>query len=77
MKKRVKFISQCCVCRKVRRKEGFQFTDRTRMDKWDHHKEDLEKAHKEFDVVYSHGYCDICHEDVLEEAKSKNLIKSS
>ena len=73
--KKQKFISQCCVCKKVRRKEGFRFTDRTHMDEWDHHEEDLKKLHEEFDVVYSHGYCEPCADKTIkkfdEETKQK------
>ena len=66
MKKKEKFISQCCVCKKVRRKDGFKFTNRMHMDEWNHHEEDLKKIHEEFDVVISHGMCDPCAEDWMK-----------
>ena len=69
MKKREKFISQCCLCRKVRRKDGFKFTGdkHKHMDEWDHHHEDLKEIHNEFDVIFSHGFCDDCGEKVMKE----------
>ena len=66
MKKKEKFISQCCVCKKVRRKDGFKFTDNTHMDEWGHHQQDVEKAKNTFDVVISHGICEPCAEDWLK-----------
>ena len=71
MKKRTKFISQCCVCRKVRRKEGFQFTDRTHMDEWGYHEEDMKKSHEEFDVVITHGFCKPCMQIKFDELCSE------
>ena len=67
MKKKTKFITQCASCQKVRRKEGFQFTNRSHMDEWDHHEEDLKKSHEEFDVIITHGLCDSCLKVALEE----------
>ena len=76
MNKKQKFISQCCVCKKVKRKEGYQFTDKAHMDQWDHHEEDLKKAHEEFDVIYSHTFCDDCvgeeHKKIEEHLKNKS-----
>ena len=74
MKKREKFISQCCVCKKIKRKEGFKFTgsEHEHMDEWDHHEEDLKKLHEEFDIVLSHGFCEPCADEWV-----KNLGKDS
>jgi len=70
MKKKEKFISQCCVCRKIRRKEGFKFTGdkHKHMDEWDHHEEDLKDFNKEFDVVISHGFCDPCAKEWIKNS---------
>jgi len=62
MNKKQKFISQCCICRRVRRKEGFKYTNRTHMDEWGHHHKDIEELHNEFEIVYSHGICEPCFE---------------
>ena len=62
MKKKEKMLSQCCICKKVRRKEGYKYTHRTHMDEWGHHEKDLEELHKEFDVVLSHGLCEPCYD---------------
>lgn len=67
MKKKEKFISQCCMCKKVRRKEGYNDCHRKHMDEWGHYHKDLKEMHDEYDLLYSHGYCDDCGKEVMEE----------
>lgn len=62
MNKKQKMISQCCVCKKVKRKEGFKYTHRKHMDEWGHYHEDLKELHGEYELVYSHGLCEPCFE---------------
>ena len=77
MKKKQKMLSQCCVCRKVKRKEEYKFTDRVHMDKWDHHHNDLQVLNKEFDVVFSHGYCEECIVPLKQEIEELRQIRNN
>ena len=77
MKKKQKMLSQCCVCRKVKRKDEYKFTDRIHMDKWDHHHSDLKVLNKEFDVVFSHGYCEECLEPLKQEIEELRKIRNN
>ena len=57
-----KIISQCCVCKRTKRKDEFKFSDRKHMDEWGHH-EDIPHIEKEFDVLFSHGLCEECYDN--------------
>jgi hypothetical protein len=65
--KREKYISECCICHKIKRKEGFIYTNKTHMDAWGHYHDDLKDLRKEFNIIISHGFCPECHDHVMEE----------
>lgn len=71
MNKKLKILSQCCACKKVKRKEGHKHSNRAHMDEWGHHHEDLKKIHDEFCVLYSHTYCEDCAEDFIKKEFTK------
>ena len=61
MKKHRKIVSKCCICKKVKHKEGFKFDNKPHMEQWGHHR-DIEDIEKDFEVYYSHGVCEDCAE---------------
>lgn len=65
--KEQKLLTQCCVCKKFKRKDGFKLTDKKHMDEWGHYPEDLVELQKIFDVMFTHSYCDTCYKKVMEE----------
>jgi len=68
MNKKRKVISQCCVCRKIRLKEDFKVGDDYRyMYDWGYYEEEIKKLREKYNVELSHGYCDDCFEEWLQE----------
>ena len=70
-----KMMHQCCVCRKFKRKDEYKFTNRAHMDEWGHHIGDLDELAKEFDIVFSHGYCDECVKPIRKRIDELRRIR--
>lgn len=68
-------MSQCCICKRIRRKKEFRYSDRAHLDDWGHHHEDLAHLHKNYDLVFSHGYCPSCYEKAIAELDDKKLVQ--
>lgn len=75
MKKKMKMLSKCCVCKKFKRKEGFIYSDRAHMDEWGHHIEDLVHMQDHYDIIFSHGYCPACAKIAMKELDTLKPIQ--
>jgi len=71
MNKKQKFLSQCCVCKKLKRKEGFQYSHRKHMDEWGHHHNDLIEIAQEYELLISHGLCPDCFQNEIKQIHKK------
>lgn len=67
--KKIKYVSTCCVCGKIRRHSTEQNDDAKHLDEWGHHMEEMQRYFSKYELVASHGYCNKCFEEAIEEMR--------